>query len=59
MHLPVSQDFISSSNTPIGIRKICIETLISRAEHLIKIKPMTSEKTRVVVAIDLPGLWNS
>jgi len=59
LHLPVAQDFIYSSKTPFGIRKICIETLISRAEHLIKIKPMTSEKTRVVVAIDLPGLWNS
>jgi hypothetical protein len=59
LHLPVAQDFISSSKTPFGIRKICIETLLSRAEHLIKIKPITIEKTRVVVAIDIPGLWNS
>lgn len=59
LHLPVAQGFISSSKTPFGIKKICIETLISRAEHLIKIKPITSEKIRVVVAIDLPGLWDS
>lgn len=38
LHLPVAQDFISSSKTHFGIRKICIETLLSRAEHLIKIK---------------------
>jgi hypothetical protein len=59
LHLPVSQDFISSNKIPFGIKKICIETLISRAEHLIKIKPITSERTCVVVAIDLSGLWNS
>ncbi|WP_078554461.1 DUF3916 domain-containing protein [Bacillus alkalicellulosilyticus] len=59
LHLPVAQDFITSSKTPIGVKKICIETLISRAEHLIKIKPMTSERIRVLVTIDLPGLWSS
>ncbi|AND41474.1 DUF3916 domain-containing protein [Cytobacillus oceanisediminis] len=59
LHLPVAQDFISSSKTPFEVKKICIETLISRAEHLIKIKPITSEKTRVVVAIDFQRLWDS
>jgi len=59
LHLPVAQDFISSGKTPFGIKKICIETLIARAEHLINIKPITYEKTRVVIAVDLPGLWDS
>lgn len=55
--LPVAQDFISSSKTPTSIKRLCMQTLLDRAEHLISIKPNLS--FRVVVAIDLPGLWNS
>ncbi|MGM0878264.1 MAG: DUF3916 domain-containing protein [Bacillota bacterium] len=59
LHLPVAQDFISSSKIPYGVKRLCIETLLSRAKHLIKIKPNTLETVRVVVSIDLPDLWNS
>ncbi|KXH86075.1 DUF3916 domain-containing protein [Sporosarcina sp. HYO08] len=59
LHLPVAQDFISSSKTPIAIKRLCMQTLLDRAEHLIKIKPQSQPKFRIVVAIDLPGLWNS
>lgn len=59
LHLPVAQEFISSKNTPFGIKKLCIKTLLDRAEHLIMIKPDALEKVRVVTAIDLPGLRNS
>jgi hypothetical protein len=61
LHLPVAQSFISSSKTPFGIKRLCIQTLLNRTKHLVSIKPntSTSEKIRVVVAIDLPGLWNS
>lgn len=55
LHLPVGQGFISSNK----IKRLCIQTLLDRAEHLVNIKPDTSEKTRVVVAVDLPSLWNS
>ncbi|WP_338001025.1 DUF3916 domain-containing protein [Neobacillus terrae] len=44
LHLPVAKDFISSSKTPFGIRKLCIKTLLSRAETLIKINPIISKK---------------
>jgi hypothetical protein len=59
LHLPVGQDFISSNKTPFGIKQLCIKTLIERAEHLIKIKPDTLEKVRVVITVDLPDLWSS
>ncbi|WP_047154725.1 DUF3916 domain-containing protein [Aneurinibacillus tyrosinisolvens] len=59
LHLPVGQGFISSNKTPIGIKRLCIQTLLNRAEHLVNVKPDTSERTRVVVAVDLPSLWNS
>ena len=59
LHLPVAQDFISSNKTPFAIKRLCIQTLLDRAEYLVSIKPFALEKLRVVVAIDLPDLWNS
>ncbi|WP_374722902.1 DUF3916 domain-containing protein [Peribacillus tepidiphilus] len=59
LHLPVSQDFISSNKTPLSIKRLCIQTLLDKAEYLVSIKPPTLEKLRVVIAIDLPDLWNS
>ncbi|MEH7610610.1 MULTISPECIES: DUF3916 domain-containing protein [Bacillaceae] len=59
LHLPVSQTFISSKKTPISIKRVCIQTLIDQAKMLIENKPQSSEKYRVVVAIDLPGLFGS
>ena len=59
LHLPVGQDFISSNKTSMGIKRLCIQTLLNRAEHLVNVKPDTSERTRVVVSVDLPSLWNS
>ena len=59
LHLPVAQDFINSVKTPKKIKRLCIQTLLDRAEHLIGLKPNDKEKYRVVVAIDLPDLWGS
>lgn len=59
MHLPVAQDLIDSSNTPQSVRKLCVQTLIDRVEHLVKAKPKTEESSRVVGSIDLPNLWDS
>ncbi|KAF0815886.1 hypothetical protein KIS4809_5313 [Bacillus sp. ZZV12-4809] len=59
MHLPVAQEFINSSKTPYKVKRLCIQTLLERAEDLIRIKPNDKEKYRVVVAIDYPELWDS
>jgi hypothetical protein len=59
LHLPVAQDFIASIKTPKAIKRLCIQTLLDRAEHLKRIKPPSNQKFRIVVAIDLPDLWNS
>ncbi|MDP4177371.1 MAG: DUF3916 domain-containing protein [Bacillota bacterium] len=58
-HIPVAQEFIDLSKTPQFVRKICIQTLLSRVKHLIDIKPKLDIKTRVVTCIQLPDLWNS
>ena len=59
LHLPVAQDFINSQKTPLKIKRSCIQTLLDKAEYLIDLKPNDNEKYRVVVAIDLPDLWDS
>ncbi|MGE7765936.1 DUF3916 domain-containing protein [Peribacillus sp. NPDC096540] len=59
LHLPVDQGFIDSDRTPFGIKRICVQTLLDRAEHLIEIKPNTPDKCRVVVSIDFPALFDS
>ncbi|MFB5284689.1 DUF3916 domain-containing protein [Peribacillus sp. Hz7] len=59
MHLPVAQDFINSNKTPNKVKRLCIQTLLERADHLIRMKPNDKENYRVVVAIDLLDLWDS
>lgn len=56
MPLPVAQDFISSGNK---VKRLCMQTLLDRAKHLIQIKPNDGENYQVVVGINLPGLWYS
>ncbi len=57
--LPVAYDFICSSKTPQKIKRLSIQTLINRAEHLIELKPFDGEIYRVVVAVDATELWGS
>ncbi|MBP2243268.1 hypothetical protein J2Z40_003867 [Cytobacillus eiseniae] len=59
LHLPVGQGFISSNQTPIGIKRLCMQTLLDRAEYLMRIKPPSNQCLRVVVAIDVTDLWAS
>jgi hypothetical protein len=59
MHLPVAQGFINSKKTPNKVKRLCIQTLLDRADHLIQMKPFDKEKYRVVVSIDSPDLWSS
>ena len=59
LHLPVAQAFIDSSNTPSSIRRLCMQTLIDRVDHLKNIKPESDRKSRVIACINLPNLWDS
>ncbi|MBF0206263.1 MAG: DUF3916 domain-containing protein [Oligoflexia bacterium] len=59
IHLPVKRSFIDSAKVPFGIKRACMQSLIDRAEHLIKIKPVTESISRVVVLINLSHLWDS
>jgi hypothetical protein len=59
LHLPVAQSFIDSEKTPFGIKRLCVQTLLKAAKHLIGIKPHTDEKYRVVVSIDFSKLFNA
>ncbi|MES5939682.1 MULTISPECIES: DUF3916 domain-containing protein [unclassified Bacillus cereus group] len=59
MPLPVSQDFIDSPKTPSKVKRLCIQTLINRVNHLIKIKPSDTHTYRVVALISIENLWKS
>ena len=59
LHLPVAQSFIDSEKTPFGIKRLCVQTLLKAAKHLIGIKPHTDEKYRVVVSIDPSKLFHA
>src|SRR5690606_11632319 len=59
MHLPVGQGYISSDKTPRKVKRLCIQTLVDRAEYLKGLQPHDDEKYRVAVLITLPSLWNS
>ncbi len=59
MPLPVSQAFIDSCNTPRKVKRLCIQTLLNQAQHLIKIKPIDTHTYRVVVLISINHLWDS
>ncbi len=53
MPLPVSQAFIESHKTPRKVKRLCIQTLIDRVNHLIKIKPSDAHTYRVVTIISI------
>ena len=46
LHLPVAQNFIDSNKTPKKVERFCIQTLLNRAEHLIRLKPNDKEHSR-------------
>ena len=59
LHLPVGRDFIHSASTRTGIRRLCVQTLINRAQHLVSIAPPGTPPVRVVVAVSWPDFWPS
>ncbi len=58
LHLPVAQTLIDSQHAPFNVRRLCVQTLIERAHHLLRRAPK-GEDIRVVAAISLPELWAS
>ena len=59
MLLPVSQAFIDSRKTPRKVKRLCIQTLLNQANHLINMKPSDTHTYRVVVLIPINNLWDS
>lgn len=59
IYLPAARSFIDSPKTPRSVKRLCIQTLINRVQHLIDIKPQLKVQTRVIAAIDLRNLWQS
>ena len=59
LHVPVAQEFIDSIHTPQSVRRLCVQTLVDRVEHLKSVKPKSDREIRVVACIGLPNLWNS
>ncbi|PGD10124.1 group-specific protein [Bacillus wiedmannii] len=59
MLLPVSQSFINSCKIPRKVKRLCIQTLLNQANHLIKIKPSDIHTYRVVILISIENLWRS
>ncbi|MFP3413833.1 DUF3916 domain-containing protein [Bacillus sp. SIMBA_074] len=59
MPLPGSQAFIDSIKTPRKVKRLCIQTLLDRADLLMKMKPNDTNTYRVVVMIKIASLWNS
>lgn len=59
MLLSVSQAFIASRKTPRKVKRLCIQTLLNQANHLINMKPSDTHTYRVVVLISINNLWDS
>ena len=59
MLLSVSQAFIASRKTPRKVKRLCIQTLLNQANHLINMKPSDTHTYRVVVLIPINNLWDS
>jgi hypothetical protein len=59
LHVPVGQSFIDSFKTPHSIRQLCVQTLLDAADRLRGLRTDVCTSTRVVVAIDLPNLFDS
>ncbi|MEC2664810.1 DUF3916 domain-containing protein, partial [Bacillus cereus] len=45
--------------TPRKVKRLCIQTLLNQANHLINIKPRDTHTYRVVVLISINNLWDS
>lgn len=59
MLLPVSQAFIDSCKTARKVKRLCIQTLLNQANHLINMKPSDTYTYRVVVLISINNFWDS
>lgn len=59
LHLPADYKFMTSSRIPRRTKRLCLQALMDGAARLADLKPDNGRTYRVVVAVDLPQLWNS
>ncbi|MEE6453190.1 DUF3916 domain-containing protein [Gottfriedia acidiceleris] len=59
LHLPFSQDYIDSKNTPKWLRRKVIQLLINRVSYLKIIKSKEHSHFRIYTTICLPHLFHS
>tara|TARA_B100000768_G_scaffold40692_1_gene39573 strand:- start:963 stop:1499 length:537 start_codon:yes stop_codon:yes gene_type:complete len=59
IHMPCSQGFVDSKNSPSNLRKECIQLLINTAYDLTKTRPDSKKENKIVCAVTLPFIWDS
>tara|TARA_B100000767_G_C19433834_1_gene397121 strand:- start:65 stop:601 length:537 start_codon:yes stop_codon:yes gene_type:complete len=59
IHMPCSQRFVDSKNSPSTLRKECIQLLINTAYDLTKARPDSKKENKIVCFVNLPFIWNS
>ena len=59
VRIPAVSSFADSLEIPASIRRLCIQALIDRVQHLIELKPASRSSARIVAEINLPKLSDS
>src|SRR5687767_2061486 len=59
VHLDRSSAFLNSPDVPDGARRLCAQTLIDRAQHLVDLNADSQNLTRVVALMNFPRLSES
>ena len=59
IHMPCSNSFVDSKNSPSNLRKECIQLLINTAYDLTKTRPDEQKEHKIVCAVYLPFIWDS
>ncbi|KAB2331593.1 DUF3916 domain-containing protein [Cytobacillus depressus] len=60
IHLPHQGSYwINSVKTPFKVRRLCLQELINRTNHLIDKKPKDNQDVRVMLMIDFHYWWST
>ncbi|PFK67194.1 hypothetical protein COJ21_24315 [Priestia megaterium] len=59
LHMPFNESFIDSKNTSNSVRKLCMQTMINRMQHLIDTRTELEKEYRIYILISLPKLFDS
>ncbi|WP_412761264.1 DUF3916 domain-containing protein [Priestia megaterium] len=57
--MPFNESFIDSKNTSNSVRKLCMQTMINRMQHLMDIRTELEKDYRIYILISLPRLFDS